>query len=256
MHPVILRIGDITLYSYGLFVGLGFLSAVWFSSRRAKVFGFTPEFVTDLFFVILVSGILGARIAYVLQNFLVYAADPLSIFKIWTGGLVFYGGFLCALVCTMIYVVRRGFRLWHTADFLAPAIALGHAVGRIGCFFAGCCYGQECDLPWGITFSDPDSLAPLGVMLHPTQLYSVATNLCLCLFLLWLEKRKRFSGMVFWVYILLYGTQRFLVEVFRGDPRGFFLVNWLSFSQGIGVIMVVIALAMLVYLNGRGHDRT
>lgn len=255
MHPVLFRFGDITLYTYGMFVGLGFISALWFATRSASRYGIDPPVISDIFLVIIVSSILGARLLYVVQNASAYRDDPLSVFKFWNGGLVFYGGFIGALIATVLYCRIKKLAVWLTADLLAPAIALGHAVGRVGCFFAGCCYGKECHLPWAVIFHDPESLAPTGIELHPTQLYSVITNVMLFLFLLWLRKRSRFDGMVFWVYILCYGLLRSFVEFFRGDLRGTFLMDTLSFSQGVGILMSMAAVIMLIYLSGKHHAR-
>ncbi len=262
MYPILFKIGNITLYTYGLFVGLGFLTAVWYAGRQARKNKIPPEIITDLFFVILLSSLAGARLFYVLLNFSMFKPDLLSIFKIWKGGLVFYGGFVCALGAAVIFARIKNLPLWKTADIIAPAIALGHAVGRMGCFFAGCCYGRQCDLPWAVTFHNPDSLAPLNVQLHPTQLYSVLSNLLIFLILLLLDKgimlKKgpgeqkvpgHFPGMIFWVYIFLYGIFRSFLEMFRGDDRGHFLVDFLSVSQGIGIFMSFFALFMLVYLK-------
>jgi len=271
MHPVLIELGSFTLYTYGLFVGLGFVAALFFASKNALNYDLRPDcdkradhnrkdkntargetdnpgVISDLFFVLLVSAILGARLFYVGLDFPYFWKNPLEIVKIWNGGLVFYGGFISALVTGFFYIRKKHLNVWVTADIVAPAIALGHAVGRIGCFFAGCCYGKACSLPWAVTFTDPDSLAPLNIGLHPTQLYSVASNLAIFFILLFLQKQKKFHGMVFWSYVLLYGLFRSIVEMFRGDPRGSFLFSWISFSQGIGMIMVVSALFMLLLL--------
>ncbi|SMC44350.1 phosphatidylglycerol:prolipoprotein diacylglycerol transferase [Desulfocicer vacuolatum DSM 3385] len=251
MHPILLKIGNITLYTYGLFVALGFMSAIWFASWRARVRGSAigHQEITDLFFVILLSSLVGARLFYVIQNFSLFSARPLDIFKIWNGGLVFYGGFIVALLAAMVYIKKKNFNLWDTADLLAPAIALGHAVGRVGCLFAGCCYGKTCDLPWAITFSDPHSLAPLGVPLHPTQLYAVLSNLILFILLVAMDRKNAFSGRLFWIYIFLYGIFRSFLEIFRGDERGDFLLQVISPSQTIGIVMALVAVAMLWWLS-------
>ncbi len=254
MHPVLFNIGKMTLYTYGLFVGLGFMAAIWFAGKKAKHNNISPDDVTDLFFTILLSSLIGARILYVLLNFPVFIEDPISIFKIWNGGLVFYGGFICALISGFIFVKKKKLALWQTADILAPAIALGHAVGRIGCLFAGCCYGAQCDLPWAITFKNTDSLAPLGVPLHPTQVYSVISNLLIFGILVWLDKHKKFQGMIFWSYILLYGLFRSFIEIFRGDVRGHFIVEFFSVSQGIGLLMAFCGACMLFYLSRNKQD--
>ena len=253
MHPILFQIGHITLYTYGLFVGLGFLAAITFAGRRATARGVDKDQMTDLFFVILIASILGARLLYVIIEYREFLAHPSAVFKIWTGGLVFYGGFIAALISALIYVKKKGLALWKTADILAPAIALGHAIGRIGCFFSGCCYGHQCNLPWAVTFTDPHSLAPLHISLHPTQLYSVFSNLLLLFILISVEKSRRlgtmkYDGMIFWLYITLYGLFRSCVEIFRGDPRGDFWLEFLSVSQGIGLTMVLVGSGMLIYL--------
>ncbi|MFO7750824.1 MAG: prolipoprotein diacylglyceryl transferase [Desulfobacteraceae bacterium] len=264
MHPVLFELGSVTLYTYGLFVGLGFIAALFFATRNAAEFDLRAQYTTntkdeqfypdtgrqisDLFFVILISAIAGARLVYVLLDLSYYIAHPLDVFKIWNGGLVFYGGFLAALGAGVVYTRKNKLNLWFTADIMAPAVALDHAIGRVGCFFAGCCHGRACDLPWAVTFTSSDSLAPIGTPLHPTQLYSVLSNFLIFLILLFLQKRKKFNGMVFWSYILLYGIFRSVVEMFRGDVRGTFLVEFLSLSQGIGIIMSLLALFMLFLL--------
>jgi len=249
LHPIIFQIGKITLYTYGLFVGLGFLAAVTFAGKRAESRGIVKDNMTDLFFVILISSVIGARLLYVLLNFQDFSGDFFSVFKIWTGGLVFYGGFIAALIASFVYVKRKGLSLGKTADILAPAIALGHALGRLGCLFAGCCYGRQCDLPWAIAFDNPDSLAPLHINLHPTQIYSVLSNLLLFAILIIVDKRKKADGVTFWSYIFLYGIFRSVIETFRGDPRGEFLLDFLSVSQGIGLCMSFAGLCMLIYLH-------
>ncbi|MBW2099219.1 MAG: prolipoprotein diacylglyceryl transferase, partial [Deltaproteobacteria bacterium] len=132
-----------------------------------------------------------------------------------------------------------------------PSLALGHFFGRLGCFSAGCCYGKLPDLPWAVTFTNPDSLAPLGVPLHPTQLYSAANNLIIFGFLLLFKRIKKFEGQLFWIYVLLYGITRSIIEIFRGDPRGGVLFGILSVSQTIGAAMSIIAVFMLVVLGRR-----
>ncbi|SLM27719.1 HolA (modular protein) [Desulfamplus magnetovallimortis] len=252
MHPILFKIGNITLYTYGLFVGLGFLAAVMLAGRRASKQGIAQEEITDLFFVVLVSSLVGARVLYIILNFEEFSSDILAIFRIWNGGLVFYGGFIAALLSSLIYVRIKGMPVWRTADIIAPAIALGHAIGRVGCFFAGCCYGHSCDLPWSVTFKDPDSLAPLHIALHPTQLYSVLSNLLLFIILVVVDKKKKFEGFTFWLYIFLYGIFRAFIEIFRGDPRGDFVLDYLSVSQGIGLLMSLVGLCMLIYLFKSG----
>ncbi|MBT3178906.1 MAG: prolipoprotein diacylglyceryl transferase [Desulfobacula sp.] len=246
MHPVLLNIGNFNLYTYGLFAALGFMTAVWVSQKNAATHDISPQAVTDIFFVILVSALFGARLLYVLINFNNYKDNWLDIFKIWNGGLVFFGGFLGAVIASFIYMKMQNFNTWKTADLLSPGVALGHALGRLGCFFAGCCYGKICDLPFAIKFTNPESLAPLDVYLHPTQIYSVLSNFILFFILMGIQKKKKFNGMVFLTYIMLYSLFRFIIEFFRGDFRGNFIFDSISMSQGIGLMVFFIALIILI----------
>ncbi len=256
MYPILFKFGHITLYTYGLFLALGFITAIWFSKRNAAFFNTRGEDISDLFFVILVSALVGARLLYVLVNLDAYLAAPLDILKIWNGGLVFFGGFLGATLAAFVFLKHKGLPVLKTGDIIAPGIALGHAIGRVGCFFAGCCYGRECDLPFAISFSHPQSLAPLDVLLHPTQLYMVVSNLILFFILIGIQRRKRFDGMVFLAYIMLYSAFRSFIEFFRGDFRGDFFFDFISLSQGIGLVVSCLALGIMIRLYRAANDRT
>ena len=249
MHPVLFRIGGLTIHTYGFFVALGFFSGILLAKNEAKRTGIDPDKILDLSFFVLLAAIIGARLLYVLTVPAIFIADPLEVFKIWNGGLVFYGGFLAAFFTALIYIKKNNFLLWEIADILAPSVALGQFFGRIGCFSAGCCYGKTCDLPWAVTFTDPDSLAPLHIPSHPTQLYSALCNLMIFATIVFLKKRKKYHGHLFWMYVLLYGITRFIVEIFRGDFRGDEILGVLSISQTIGGALAVIAVVMLLNLS-------
>lgn len=175
----------------------------------------------------------------------------MGIFKIWEGGLVFYGGLLLAIGVSLWYMRWHRLPIWKVADLISPLIALGLFFGRIGCFSAGCCYGKETSLPWGVVFKHPDSLAPLNIPLHPAQLYDAANGLAIFFFLNWMEKRKTFDGQIFWLFLFLYAITRFFIETLRGDPRGFLFGNLLSTSQGIGVPLAIFSLFMLFYMKNK-----
>lgn len=255
MHPILFHFNGFTLYTYGFFLALGFITAVWFSKRNARFYDLKPDDISDLFFVILVCGILGARLLYVLINFAYFQHNLLEIFTIWKGGLVFFGGFIGGITGSIVMLKIKKLPVFKSADIIAPGVALGHAIGRLGCFFAGCCYGRECTLPFAVTFTHPESLAPLDVYLHPTQIYMVVANLCLFFILVWIQKHKRFNGMVFVSYIIIYSVFRFIIEFFRGDFRGNFFFDFLSLSQGIGALVTIIALILMVKLarSANGH---
>lgn len=246
MYPVFFNIGSFSLHTYGLFVALGLLTAVAVSKKLGKSCGISPQTISDLFFVIILSAVVGARLLYVVINFEYYQRNFLEIFKIWNGGLVFFGGFLAAVIACAVYIKHHKHDLWQIADVLAPGVALGHAIGRIGCLFAGCCYGRECDLPFAIRFNHPLTLAPMGVDLHPTQIYMVISNLLLFSILWFLFKRKHFKGQIFLSYIMLYSLFRSFIEFFRGDFRGDFIFDFISLSQGIGIIVFIVALIFLM----------
>lgn len=255
MHPILFHFGSFTLYTYGLFVALGFMTAIFVSQKIGAFHGIKNETITDIYFIILISALVGARGLYVIVSFDSYKNNLIDIFKIWNGGLVFFGGFITAVTATAVYLKVKNHTVWKMADILVPGIALGHAVGRIGCFFAGCCYGESCELPFVITFTHPQSLAPLNVPLHPTQIYMVLSNLLLFFILLWVTRKKRFNGMVFLSYIMLYSLFRFIIEFFRGDFRGDFFLDFISISQGIGLLIFVIAGILLIKLfrSVNGH---
>ena len=248
MHPVLLNLGKFSLYTYGLFAAMGFLAAIWFATREAKRCGVDHEKIMDLSFYILVAAIVGSRLAYIGTVPDEFLANPLEMFKIWKGGLVFYGGFVGAMLTAIIYLKVKHLPIWKTGDILAPAVALGHCLGRMGCFFAGCCYGKACDLPWAITFHDPASLAPINVPLHPTQLYSSAGNFLIFLILLVVRRYQKFEGQLFWLYVLLYGVTRSFIEMFRGDYRGGEIMGVLSVSQTVGCSLALVAVVMMVVL--------
>jgi len=251
MHPILFRIGPFSLHTYGLFIATGVLLAIALAARGARREGVDPQKMLDLGFYLLVASIIGSRLLFVLIFYRDYLPRPWSIFKLWEGGLVFYGGFALALPIGIWYLRRHDLPLWRTADLWAAPLSLGHALGRIGCFAAGCCYGRPTSLPWGITFSDPQSLAILGVPLHPVQLYEAFSNFLLFLFLSLFGRFRRFEGQIFWLYVLLYSAIRFLVEFYRGDARGFILPPYLSISQGVSILLAAASLIMLLRLSKR-----
>jgi phosphatidylglycerol:prolipoprotein diacylglycerol transferase len=249
MYPILFRFGSLTIYAYGFFLALGFIAGLVLAMIAARKEGVAFERVVDLFFYTVLSAILGSRTLFVLINFDVYRHNPLQIFKIWEGGLVFYGGLILAVGISIGYMRWNRLPIWKWADLFSPPIALGLFLGRIGCFFAGCCYGKETSIPWGVIFTDPNSLARLNIPLHPVQLYEAGSNLALFFFLKWREKRKAFEGQIFWLFLFLYSVTRFFIEMLRGDPRGSLFQKFLSTSQEIGIFLAITSLFMLFYLK-------
>ena len=251
MYPVLLKIGNFSLYTYGLFIAVSFIVGIIVARHEAGRLEEDQDKIMDLCFYVLLAAIVGSRLFYVLTNLEMFVSDPLEILRIWNCGLVFYGGFIAALITAIIYLKKKKMLLFKTADIMAPPLAIGHAIGRMGCFFAGCCYGNACDLPWAVIFTNPDSLAPVNIAVHPTQLYSFVANLLIFIFLWFFRKRKRYDGQLFWIYVFLYGVSRFLIEIFRGDFRGDFLFEVLSISQVIGAFMALISVIMLILFRRR-----
>lgn len=249
MHPILFKIGPFTLHTYGLLISTGVLLAVALAVRQARREGEDPQKMLDLAFYLLLASIVGSRLLYVLISYSDYLVRPWAIFKLWEGGLVFYGGFVLALMVGIWYLDRHRLPLWKTADIWAAPLALGHAVGRLGCFAAGCCYGKPTGVPWAVTFTDPQSLAILGVPLHPVQLYEAFANLLLFIFLCLYRPYRRFEGQIFWLYVLVYSVIRFVLEFFRGDLRGFFIPSYLSTSQGFSMVFAAASLVMLLRLG-------
>jgi phosphatidylglycerol---prolipoprotein diacylglyceryl transferase len=252
MYPRLFELGPITLYTYGVLLAAAYLVGLKLAMVRAKARGLDANRVLDLGIYIIISALVGAKLLLLVTDFRTFRADPRELLTLARSGGVFYGGLILAVIVALWYIRRVGLPLWTTCDVFAPGIALGHVVGRFGCFFAGCCYGKPTTKPWGITFTDPFAASnvgtPLGIPLHPTQLYEAGAELLILIVLLVTERKGRpFSGRTFWLYMLLYAISRFIIEFFRGDERG--TVFMFSTSQFISLLLAPLAVAMLVYLS-------
>lgn len=239
MLPILIKIGPVTLRTYGLLLALGFTLALGLAWRRARGKGLDPDMVLDLGFWLILSAILGSRLLYVIQYWSYYLAKPWRILMIWEGGLVFFGGLIGAVITAIVYLRLRRAPALAVGDLLAPSIALGQGIGRLGCFAAGCCYGAPFGGGWAVTFTDADCLAPVGVPLHPTQLYMSAADFLNFGLLLLIDRRRKFEGQVFFSYLIIYGSARFMLEFLRGDERGSFFGTPLSPAQGFGLLAIL-----------------
>lgn len=244
MHPVLLRIGPVTVYTYGVFVASGFLAALAFTMREARRKGLRPEVIPDLGLAVLLGAVLGSRLLYVLINLGHFIENPLEILMIWKGGLVFSGGAVLGGLLGYLTMRRLKQPILPWLDTVAPGLALGQAIGRIGCFFAGCCYGQPSDLPWAVTFRDPESLAPLFAPLHPTQLYHSLAEALTFGVLLVARRRITGEGRLMGLFLVLWGASRVVVELFRGDARG--EVGPYSLTQVLALAFFALGLYLLV----------
>lgn len=222
MHPELFRIGPFVIHTYGVLIALGIFVSVITATKLAKKTSFPPsEKVFDLFFVAVASGFAGARIFYVLQEGGYYQSHPLEIFKIWEGGLVYYGGVMGASVGYFFYTRRQGFPYLKSIDFTLPFIALTHAFGRVGCFFAGCCFGKN------------------G---QPVQLYEALFNLILAGFLVKVYQKSKFGGQVFAHYLILYPMARFFFEFLRADQPVWLFS--LTLQQFVSLVFIFLGLGL------------
>lgn len=263
MHPILFKIplfGGIPIYSYGVMYATAFLAGLYWSTREAKRLGVNTDFILDLSFYIILASIVGGRLVFILVGWEHYVAQPWDILKLWQGGFVFYGGLICALLVGWVYAKKRGYGFFEIGDLMIPGLALGHVFGRLGCFFAGCCYGRPVEGSFfpSITFPfDPTSLALQGIPLYPTQLMESLANLCIFLVLFFLTRHKKFTGQVFIAYIILYAVMRSTLEFFRGDDvRGYVIPHWLTTSQFISLALVAGAVASYLWLRKRASKRT
>jgi phosphatidylglycerol:prolipoprotein diacylglycerol transferase len=254
MYPRLFELGPVTVYTYGVLLAAAYLCGLQLARVRAQARGLDANRILDLGIYIIISALIGAKLLLLVTDFRTFTANPRELLTLARSGGVFYGGLILAVSVALLYIRKIGLPLWTTCDVFAPGIALGHVVGRFGCLFAGCCYGKETHVPWAITFKDPFAAAnvgtPLGVPLHPTQLYEAGAELVILIALLATERRGRpYPGRTFWLYMLLYAISRFIIEFYRGDERG--MVGALSTSQFISVLLAPLAIVMLVYLARR-----
>ncbi|HWE24989.1 MAG TPA: prolipoprotein diacylglyceryl transferase [Myxococcales bacterium] len=271
----------IPAHTYGILIAIAFLLAMQLAGRAAQRAGLDRERVMDLCFWILLAAMIGSRVLFIIVNWDEYARNPGDIFAIWKGGLVFYGGFIGAVLVSVWYMRKHQMSFFPYADAIIPSVAIGHAIGRLGCFSAGCCWGGACDahLPWAARFP-PESLAYQSqlaarliqpgalhtIPIHPTQLYESLGELCIFVVLTLWASRKRFHGELLALYLMLYAPLRATIETMRGDEergRVFSFLGaaargawWnLSTSELISVGIFAAGVALYVLLSRRAGGR-
>jgi len=254
MHPILFEIGGFPVYTYGVLLAAAYLLGLQFALVRARSRGLDPNRVMDLGIWIIVSALAGAKLLLLIVEWDTYTRDASELLTLVRSGGVFYGGLIAAVVVALWYLWRHRMPIWPVTDAFAPGIALGHVVGRLGCFFAGCCFGKPTSVPWAITFHNEYAArnvgTPLNVPLHPTQLYEAGAELLILVVLLATERKGRpFHGRTFWGYMLLYGISRFAIEFFRGDARG--TIGMFSTSQFVSLLIIPLSIIMLIVLARR-----
>jgi phosphatidylglycerol---prolipoprotein diacylglyceryl transferase len=221
MLPILLKLGPLTIHTYGLLMAVGVGFGLWFLYVQASKQGLdAPKLLDAAFYTIIVS-LIGAKLILFIGNFSYYMSYPKELFSLARSGGVFQGGLTFGLIFALWYFRRKKIPTWKAGDIVSAALALGHGFGRIGCFAAGCCYGSPCAVPWGVTFHNEYAHdltgIPIGERLHPVQLYESILNFLNFFVLFMVLKRKKFHGQVFGLYIINYSVIRFIVEYFRGD---------------------------------------
>jgi phosphatidylglycerol---prolipoprotein diacylglyceryl transferase len=246
MHPVLFQAGPVTIYTYGVLAAAGFLIGLWYAYRQAPRAGLDPNQVWNLGIYGILIALAASKVWLILSAWDYYAANPSEIFSMQTfqSAGTFYGGILGGIVWMIVYTRIKKMPLLAVLDLSAAPVALGHSIGRVGCFVAGCCYGKPTSLPWGITFTSPvaERIAgtPLNVSLHPTQLYEAAAEFLNFLFLVLLGAKQKFTGQLVGTYFILYGIERGTIEFFRGDPgRTMMFHDTVSLMQIVSVGLIL-----------------
>jgi phosphatidylglycerol:prolipoprotein diacylglycerol transferase len=250
MLPTLLHIGPFTLYSFGLLVILGFLAGIVLSGKLARERGLAGEALLDGAVFILFAGIAGARLLYVALNWKSFSGHPLNVGALWQGGMSFHGGVIAAIAAGVLYMRHRKIPILAMADAAAPGIALGYAIGRIGCFLNGCCYGTPTDLPWAVVFPHAGNSTPC----HPTQIYATVLNLILMGGLIALYRRPHRVGQVMAGYVIGYSAYRFCIESLRKGVTAEVLAFGLTEAQVFSLVCAVLGLFWWVWLLKRGRE--
>lgn len=255
MHPVLIQIGSFQLATYGFMTALGYIAAAMYLLPRLKKVNLDKDTFWNLLFTAFMGALIGAKLLFIIVSWKELGptlADKIAtIIHDFRYGFVFFGGMICSVSLLIWYMRKKKLPILKTSDFLIVGLPLGHALGRIGCFCAGCCYGSPTNVPWAVTFTNPHSLVPqslLGVPLHPTQIYEAIANLILFIVLHIVSNKPHKQGSILLSYLVGYGILRFGIEFFRGDFRGDFILG-LSPSQSIAVIVVLFATTLLIFRN-------
>ena len=242
MHPLLFKLGPFAIHTYGLVVAVGFLTAVEVAKAQAARAGLDRHRVADMAFWVLLVGFCGARTLYMCtRGWDYFMSDPMQFFRIWEGGLVFFGGPLAVVPWATWYLKRHRVPVWPVLDAMTPGLVIAHAIGRVGCVFSGCCYGRPTTEPWGIILDHSPLVEPAlrHTPLHPVQLYESFSLLLLFALLIALSRRRIFPGAIAVTYLVIYPLIRSVVETYRGDlARGFIIEPWLSTSQFISALVL------------------
>ncbi len=240
MHPELFHIGKITIYTYAFLIALGTLVAALYTKWRAKKELGIMELSNNFFYLIFVAGFVGGKLFYYLERPKYFFSNPELMLHNFSGGFVFYGSFITIIPVIIWYLKKHKIPVLPMLDILAITTLIVHAIGRLGCFFGGCCYGKPTGTITGVIFPSTN-----GTPVHPTQLFEITALLIIIGILLYIKKKQQFKGQLFILYLILYAVARNILELFRGDGRGYIIDGVFSHSQFIGIIIIIIA--MLFY---------
>lgn len=253
MFPRLLSLGSFTLHSYGLLVAIGFLTGIAVAQRMARRFGLDPDRIFNLAVYLALGAIVGAKLFLVIQDWRFYVQAPRELFtmEFLQSAGIFYGGLIVALLVLTLYVRHFKMRWLGVGDAVAPGVAIGHAIGRLGCFSAGCCWGKPTSLPWGVTFTSQYAHqtvgVPLGIPLQPTQLYESIAEFIIFAVLWRIGKKRGFEGQLTAVYLLSYGVVRFLVDFLRAyEPQAMLFHGLMTDAQLTSLFMITLAMVIFV----------
>ncbi|MBI4775696.1 MAG: prolipoprotein diacylglyceryl transferase [Deltaproteobacteria bacterium] len=255
MFPEIAEFKGFVLHSWGVFVALGFLVGFELSVREARRNGLDVRLIRNLYAWSMVAAIVGSRGLFVFLYPDFFASHPFEVLRIWKGGMVFSGGLAAALAVGFIYMRRVRLNEWMVADIVAPGIALGDAIGRIGCLCAGCCYGKPTELPWAIVFDHPGSMAPQGIPLHPTQIYTSVTSFITFVVLWVFSKQKKWDAQVICLFLILHGAVRMVLESFRDDFRGEMFYGLMTTTRLVTLGLMAAGVLVWVRFRRRAQAR-
>ncbi|WP_040214061.1 prolipoprotein diacylglyceryl transferase [Clostridium polynesiense] len=251
MRPVLFRIFGIEVYGYGLMIALGIISGILLLNYRAKKRGYNEDNILNMALLAVAGGILGGKLLYIITDYKAVLQNPSMIIKNFGEGFVIYGAIMGGGIAVYLYCRTKHWNIYKILDLAVPSVAIGQGFGRIGCFFAGCCYGAPTNSPLSCEFP-AGGFAPAGIHLHPTQIYSSVFNFLLAFFLLWYDNKKERKGRTFSLYLIIYSIGRFLIEIIRNDPRG--SVGVFSTSQFIAIFTLLLGIIVFYITRNKGSE--
>ncbi len=255
MFPDLFTIGPVTFHTYGLFAAAGVVAALWLVIKIAPFTGVSIRYIADMAVYLIPAAVIGSRAMYVLTNLGAFSGRPLTVLRIWEGGLSFQGGLIAAMAVLWWYAKKHSLSFRAMGDLWAPGAALGQAIGWMGCFFAGCGFGKPTGSPLAIVFTSPQSLAPTNIPLYPTQLYAAAGGFGLSVVLLMIYLKRTFPGQVFLWYLVLHSTLSLFVERYRGDTQVFYTEASMTAVQGMALMILTGSVIVLFVLKSKSKPK-